>query len=69
MTLRRRYLGVRYGAGARLKDLGRLAFAALAAPVLLLRPDGPRELVFVLADRWARLCGPFPDRPGDHASS
>src|SRR5262249_56453637 len=38
LTLRKRYLGTHYGLGARLKGLGHLALAALAGPVLLLRP-------------------------------
>jgi glycosyltransferase involved in cell wall biosynthesis len=40
-----------------------LLVAVLASPLLLLREDGPRELVFVLADRWARVMGPYPQEP------
>jgi glycosyltransferase involved in cell wall biosynthesis len=60
LTLRAKYLGLRHGPARRLAHLARLVAAALATPVLLLRPDGPREVLFVLADRWARLLGPFP---------
>lgn len=60
LTLRAKYLGLRHGPVQRLSRLARLAVAALATPALLLRPDGPREVLFVLTDRWARLLGPFP---------
>ena len=60
LTLRAKYLDQRHGPAQRLSGLTRLAVAALATPALLCRPDGPREVLFVLADRWARLLGPFP---------
>jgi len=35
--------------------------ALAASPLLLFRRDGPRELVFVLAARLARVMGAYPD--------
>jgi len=54
-TDRRRY--------SRAGAVGGLLVAVLASPLLLLREDGPREVVFVLADRWARVMGPYPQEP------
>ena len=45
--------------------VARLLLALLAAPVLLLREDGAREVAFVLADRWARVMGPYREDPGE----
>ncbi|MEO6812052.1 MAG: glycosyltransferase [Isosphaeraceae bacterium] len=61
LTLRAKYLGLRHGPVQRLSGLSRFAIAALTTPALLCRPDGPREVLFVLMDRWARLLGPFPN--------
>ena len=45
--------------------VARLLLALLAAPALLLREDGAREVAFVLADRWARVMGPYREDPGE----
>lgn len=58
-TLTARYLVRRRGRFARARALGELALACLASPFLLVRPDGLRDTLFVLASRWARVRGPF----------
>ena len=45
---------------SRLRALWRFLVSVLALPVLLLRPDGWREAIFVLAARLAVLLGPQP---------
>ncbi|MCP3058551.1 glycosyltransferase family 2 protein [Myxococcus sp. K38C18041901] len=59
-TLEARYLGRRMGALSRLKNWARLVGAGLASPVLALRGDPVREVLFVLASRWAQALGPYP---------
>jgi FkbM family methyltransferase len=63
--------GKRYDTGGQSRSragaVGRLILALLAVPVLLLREDGAREVAFVLADRWARVRGPYEAREGDRA--
>ena len=44
-------------------SLGRLVLAIVAVPYLVLREDGLREVAFVLADRWARVMGPYRQDP------
>jgi len=46
---------------ARLRAILALFMALAASPLLLFRRDGPRELVFVLAARLARVMGAYPD--------
>jgi glycosyltransferase involved in cell wall biosynthesis len=61
MTLKARYEGYSYTAGARLWVAARVLGAAVAAPaVILCRRDGLREALFILAMRWAQLKGPYP---------
>lgn len=59
VTFKSRYGIEPYGELARLKAMVALIGAVIAAPALLLRPDGPREALFVIAARWARVRGPF----------
>jgi glycosyltransferase involved in cell wall biosynthesis len=59
ITLRDRYGIRRYTFRSRADAVGRLGSALVALPVLLARPDGLRESIFVLASRWAALRGPF----------
>ncbi|NVJ26257.1 glycosyltransferase family 2 protein [Myxococcus sp. AM011] len=59
-TLEARHLGRRTGALSRLKDCARLVGAGLASPALALRGDPVREILFVLASRWAQVRGPYP---------
>ncbi|GEN05415.1 Glycosyl transferase family 2 [Myxococcus fulvus] len=58
-TLEARYLGRRMGALSRLKECARLVGAGLASPALALRGDSVREVLFVLASRWAQVQGPY----------
>jgi hypothetical protein len=51
------------GRHGRAVALGRLVVAIVAGPYLVLREDGLREAAFVLADRWAREMGPYPEDP------
>ncbi|TQF12713.1 glycosyltransferase [Myxococcus llanfairpwllgwyngyllgogerychwyrndrobwllllantysiliogogogochensis] len=59
-TLQARYLGRRSGGMARWKAFARLLGAGLASPVLAFRGDSVREILFVLASRWAQVQGPYP---------
>jgi glycosyltransferase involved in cell wall biosynthesis len=60
LTLERKLSRQKYGVGDRIAALVRLMTAGLAAPILLVtRADGLREVIFVMADRWARVKGPF----------
>ncbi|MCY0998484.1 glycosyltransferase [Myxococcus sp. MISCRS1] len=58
-TLEARYLGRRMGAVSRMKNWARLVGAGLASPALALRGDPVREVLFVLASRWAQALGPY----------
>ncbi len=60
MTLRAKYEGVRFDCRDRLSASMRMAAAICAIPALaLVRSDAQREIVFVIADRRARLRGPL----------
>lgn len=59
-TIRARYLGRRFDSLTRLKACARLVGAGLATPLLALRPDPKREVLFVLARHWAQVRGPYP---------
>jgi glycosyltransferase involved in cell wall biosynthesis len=59
LTLRTRYLLGTHVNRERAWAAARLLLALVAAPVLALRADGPREAMFVLASRWAQLQGPY----------
>jgi glycosyltransferase involved in cell wall biosynthesis len=61
MTLHAKYLGRNHGIAARGMRLAQLAGVVAASPIILFRPDGLREVIFAVTDRWARLLGPFPD--------
>ncbi|WP_426750230.1 glycosyltransferase [Myxococcus sp. Y35] len=63
-TLEARYLGRRPNWLTWLKGCARLVGAGLASPALALRGDFAREVLFVLASRWAQLQGPYPDIQG-----
>jgi len=43
----------------RLSAIGSLVLALAATPLLILRRDPLRELVFVFAARWAKFLGPY----------
>jgi hypothetical protein len=58
-TLKARYLGHTFHGLARVKAVARLVGAGLATPVLALRGDPAREVLFVLASRWAQVRGPY----------
>lgn len=58
-TLAARYLGRRAGGVARWMACARLLGAGLASPALALRGDSVREILFVLASRWAQVQGPY----------
>jgi len=59
-TLEARHLGRRFDGLARLKACARLVGAGIASPALVLRGDPVREVLFVLARRWAEIQGPYP---------
>jgi glycosyltransferase involved in cell wall biosynthesis len=60
ITLGKKYSGLNYSAFDQLKALSKLFAAVLASPaVTVSRADGVRESIFIVADRWARLAGPF----------
>lgn len=60
LTLREKYCGQTYRACDRLKALFAMFAAVLGMPAIaLLRADGIREVVFMAADRWARVKGPL----------
>jgi glycosyltransferase involved in cell wall biosynthesis len=60
LTLREKYCGQTYRAFDRLKALGGMFAAVLGMPAIaLFRADGVREVVFIAADRWARVKGPL----------
>jgi glycosyltransferase involved in cell wall biosynthesis len=61
-TLKARYLGQSFHGVARLKAWARLVGAGMASPVLALRGDPAREVLFVLASRWAQVRGPYTPR-------
>ena len=51
-----------YGLARRVRGALRLAGALLAAPaVAVMRRDGVREALFIIAYRWAEFRGPFPE--------
>jgi glycosyltransferase involved in cell wall biosynthesis len=58
LTLDAKYLAPRNRRDA-LRALGNLLGAVAATPLLLARPDGRREWLFVLVHRWADLRGPY----------
>jgi GT2 family glycosyltransferase len=62
-TLTARYLERRRSPFWRARALVGFVFACLACPYLLVRPDGLRDMLFVLASRWARVRGPFRESP------
>lgn len=64
ITLRARYLQIQHPSRERAVAFVRLIAAFLAAPALILRTDGMREILFVLASRWAQLKGPYSLAPG-----
>lgn len=60
LTLREKYCGQTYRAFDRAKALFRMFAAVVAMPAIaLIRSDGVREVVFIAADRWARVKGPM----------
>lgn len=59
LTIEEKYVGKQHGIVHRLASLVSLLFALLASPLLLLRPDGLREFLFVLVARWANFLGPY----------
>lgn len=61
LTMKVRYMGYSHNAKAQTVALAKLGIAALATPLLLLRDDGLREVLFVLASRWAQIKGPYTD--------
>jgi hypothetical protein len=63
LTLDAKYIGKQHGPLNRLASFASLMLAFLASPLLLFRPDGFRELLFVLAARWAKLLGPYCVKP------
>ncbi|WP_342378869.1 glycosyltransferase family 2 protein [Myxococcus stipitatus] len=58
-TLEARYLGREFAGVGRVKNWARLLGAGLASPALALRGDAVREILFVLASRWAQVQGPY----------
>jgi glycosyltransferase involved in cell wall biosynthesis len=58
-TLEARYGGRRHNAAARLNALSQVVLAGMAAPLVVSRRDGLREVLFILVSRWARLRGPY----------
>jgi glycosyltransferase involved in cell wall biosynthesis len=67
ITLEAKYGKRPHNLRARLLATAQLIYAVLACPAIVLREDGPREVMFVLASRWARLRGPY-DNPSLRAS-
>lgn len=63
-TLERRYEGKTSSASRACGVLLRLMTAVVATPFLVLRQDGFREVVFVVAARWAEWLGPYRGSPG-----
>jgi glycosyltransferase involved in cell wall biosynthesis len=63
-TLDARYAGQPYNLRRRTVTLLRLFGVALATPLLLLRRDGLRETLFVMASRCASIAGPYAEYPG-----
>lgn len=59
LTLKERYEHSRYTPWSRLRAAARFGAAAAATPVVLLREDGLRESLFVLASHWAHVQGPY----------
>lgn len=59
ITLRHRYGIRKHTLRSTLAAAGGLSIAVVALPSLLLRHDGVRESLYVLASRWATLKGPF----------
>jgi len=58
LTVRARYCGYSHRP---MLGVSRLALALAAAPIVVLRNDGRREILFILAGRWAEILGPFRD--------
>lgn len=56
LDVRARYCGYSHKPIA---GIARMAVAAAAAPILIFRRDGRREVLFILAARWAEFLGPF----------
>lgn len=61
LTMKVRYMGYSHNVNAQAVALAKLGVALLASPLLLLRADGLREVLFVLASRWAQVKGPYTD--------
>lgn len=59
LTLEAKYLGKKYGFWHRCTSLTSLLLALIASPLLLLRHDGFRELLFIFAARWAKFLGTY----------
>jgi len=59
LTIEAKYIGKRYGFWNKLASFASLTLASLSSPLLLLRRDGFRELLFVIVARWAKLLGPY----------
>jgi len=58
-TIEVRYSQTNFGLRHRLISLLELLAAAALSPILMLRRDGLREVLFILASRWARFEGPY----------
>lgn len=63
LTIEEKYVGKQHGIVHRIASFLSLIVALLASPLLLLRPDGFRELLFVLVARWAQFLGPYYGKP------
>jgi glycosyltransferase involved in cell wall biosynthesis len=59
LTLDAKYMEKRYGLLHKCASLANLMFALVASPLLVLRRDGFRELLFVILARWAAFLGPY----------
>ena len=59
LTIDRKYMGKQYGVLNKFNSICSLIFALLASPLVVLRRDGCRELLFVLVARWAKVLGPY----------
>jgi glycosyltransferase involved in cell wall biosynthesis len=62
LTVRERYDGAKFGLHQRVNAAVQLFKAICSIPgLMLMRRDRRREILFVMADRWARLKGPLRD--------
>jgi glycosyltransferase involved in cell wall biosynthesis len=60
LTLELKYDRKKFGLASKLITVVELLGIFLIAPLFVFRLDGMRELIFVIAARWAKLQGPYP---------